>query len=72
MFSNNIGTGEVPAFISFPVAVRNYSVKNNSGEEGFLELPVPRRSQSIIAEKSQQQKTETTTHIMSIVKCKEQ
>ena len=72
MFSDNIGTGKVPTFISFPVAEKNYSVKNNSGEEGFLELPVPRRSQSIITEKSEQQKPEPTTHIMSIVKCKEQ
>lgn len=66
MFFNNI---EVPAFISFPVAVRNYSVKNNSREEGFLELPVPGRSQSIIAGKSQQQEPEPTAHITSTVKC---
>lgn len=72
MFFNNTDTGKVPAFISFPVVVRNYSVKNNSREEGFLELPVPGRSQSIITGKSQQQKPEPTAHITSIVKYKEQ
>lgn len=69
MFFNNIDTGKVPTFISFSVAVRNYSVKNNSREEGFLELPVPGRSQSITAGKSQQQKPEPTAHITSIIKC---